>query len=428
MDEGRLHTAAWRAAVERARRELAMPEAGEDEMDAWIARTGPQRVLAVAAEAFESLRTPQGHVPARYLSYFLGCMLAHHGGGTVPHTAPAALLEVDPPFHTLLRRLDYYLLWYVPYAPPAEGHRWSLMGPPAGFEVHWPKSDWCPRHGPDPDPEQRRAWERRFVAVKKELLAAAPEAWRNKVALMQYLLPGRRYQTQNGQWWDEPVRITTAQPTIRFRVGTEPRAEAPLVSGGDRWSRRQGRAEVLLAPVTAEIFVRPGQVALVGGPSPDMALPMPAGPVVPSWTAVLVPSFRDYSYAVQIAGGSVIGDLPDPAVILDPNADEEDREMARLCQVVLTHAWGMRELVWAIGGRPRKGAPVPGQTYLERVRELYATFLRECRDAPDATRRQRLRRRALRQAQREFQAAGHARPPRGWYLDVDEPYRRRRSG
>jgi len=155
---------------------------------------------------------------------------------------------------------------------------------------------------------------------------------------------------------------------------------------------------------------------------------MPAGPVVPSWTAVLVPSFRDYSYAVQIAGGSVIGDLPDPAVILDPNADEEDREMARLCQVVLTHAWGMRELVWAIGGRPRKGAPVPGQTYLERVRELYATFLRECRDAPDATRRQRLRRRALRQAQREFQAAGHARPPRGWYLDVDEPYRRRRSG
>lgn len=428
MEEARMHTAAWRAAVERARRDMAMPEAREDELEAWVAQTGPQRVLAVAAAAFDSLRTPQGHMPARYFSYFLGCMLSHHGGGTVPHTAPAALLEVDPPFHTLLRRLDYYLVWYVPYAPPAEGHRWRLIGPPAGFEVHWPKSDWCPRRGPDPDPEQQMAWARRFAAVKKELVAAAPEAWRDKVALMQPLLPGRRYQTQSGQWWDASVRITTAQASVKFRVGSGPEGEAPLASGGHRWSRRNGRAEVLLAPITGQNFGRPGQVALVGGPSPDVGLPAPAGPALASWTAVLLPSFRDYSVAVQFGGGSVIGDLLDPAVILDPNADEEDREMARLCQVVLAHAWVMRELVWAIGGRPRKGPPVPGQTYLERVRELYATFLSECRDAPDATRRQSLRRRALRQAQREFQAAGHAQPPRGWYLDVDERYRRRQSG
>lgn len=428
MDEGRLHTAAWRAAVERARRDLAMPEAGEAEMEAWIAQAGPQRVLAVAAAGFESLRTPDGHVPARYFSYFLGCMLSHHGGGTVSHTAPAVLLHVDPPFHSLPRRLDYYLLWYVPYAPPADGHRWRLIAPPAGFEVHWPKSDWCPRRGPDPDPEQREAWARRFTAVKKALVAATPEAWRDKVALLEPLLAGHRYQTQAGQWWDELVRIHAAQPSVTFRVGTAPQAAAALAADGERWSRRDGRTAALIAPITGHDFDRPGEVALLHSPASDVVPPLPAGPVLPSWTALLVPSFREYSAAFQIAGGSVIGDLPDPAVILDPNADEEDREMARLCQVVLAHAWVMRDLVWAIGGRPRKGPPVPGQTYLERLRELYATFLRECRDAPDATRRQRVRRRALRQAQREFQAVGHAQPPREWYQDIDAAYRRRRSG
>ena len=142
VDEARVHTPQWRRAAHEVRRELDMPEATEVELDHWLRRMGPLRMMGLAAAAFDSLSTADGHYPARYFPYFFACVLSHHRGSTAHHTAPRWILNTDPPLHGLARRLDYYAAWYIPGAEAPEGHTWKPVRPPAAFEVRWPKLDW----------------------------------------------------------------------------------------------------------------------------------------------------------------------------------------------------------------------------------------------------------------------------------------------
>jgi hypothetical protein len=100
--------------------------------------------------------------------------------------------------------------------------------------------------------------------------------------------------------------------------------------------------------------------------------------------------------------------------------------MARLCQVVAERAWVAQRLIRTAGGRPVHDSAAPGKSYADRVREVYAGLLAGCRDAPSTDRRAKLRKRALRQVEREFESLRHERLSPGWHREVEAADQERR--
>lgn len=135
--EARLHTPAWRAAVERCRQVLGLPVTNEDGLEAWLGEKGQEPFITVCAEHYEEFRV-QERLPSRLLAYFAACVLSHHTGGTVAHTAPKSL-GLSAAVHRRGRPSPYVGLWFRPDFRSLRNSRWEFIEPPLGFEILWPK-------------------------------------------------------------------------------------------------------------------------------------------------------------------------------------------------------------------------------------------------------------------------------------------------
>lgn len=417
-EAARVHSPDWLAAAQAVRSELQFPLGTEQEIEEWLTSQGPARVLARVADGFAGLRTPAGRYPRRYFPYFLACVLSDHPGGTVAHTLPPELAVIDPPFRASDRRVDYYTLWYFPEPAAQDGHRWVSIAPPAAFELHWPKTDWYPRRGEDPDPDQRKAWDERVNEVQQRTFAALGNTRSKEFGFQQVYLPGWRYRTRSGERWDLPVRVARP-PKLKYRVQGQPESEEPMAYDGQRWSLRRGPQSLVAAPIDSPTFLRPGSVQFTVTPSVNLAALLPLdGPIIPTWTPIIVPYFQHVAMGIEIAGGSLLGDLLDPVVVLDPNADAGDREKAHICELMSEAAWTARQLVWRRGGQPRVGGNYPGQDPLERATQILRSLLADEPYTPSKERMVKLAKRAARQVEREFAGQDRAPLPRRWWRGI----------
>jgi hypothetical protein len=417
MDAGRLHTRAWLDAVDSVRKRLELPEAPEAELENWVHRVGARQILSTTWQQFRCIHGTRGGVPLRYFRYFLSCALTHHRGTALQHSLPDILKGTDPPLRACDDPCDYYTVWYSPIRQSVAKSIWTEVLPPAAFEIRWPKSDWEPRTRNDPTEEQNRDWDERFDRVRKRLhhvIAQRPER-EGRVALNHVFIPGFRYVSVTGELRDLPIAQFRA---LKYRGADGSMEERPFDNAGERWSVRTGHEHLLAAPLEAKEWASAGKVQLASHQGPGLQVPKPGGPVWPAWTPILIPSFADYLLGIEIRGGAALGNTVEPYVPFEVGVDGNDREMGEVCEAIIKEAWGTE--YEGGSGRPRAFVPVPGASYDSRVKELYRQILSECRDAPSPQSMAKLRRRAERQAQREFQGRSHAPLARNWNVEVEQ--------
>ena len=135
--EARLHTPAWRAAVERCRQALGLPATNEDGLEAWLNEKGREAFVSVCADHYGDLQVEE-RLPSRFLAYFSACVLSHHTGGTVAHTAPK-WLGLSVLARAQERPSPYVGLWFRPHFRSLSNSSWEFIEPPLGFEILWPK-------------------------------------------------------------------------------------------------------------------------------------------------------------------------------------------------------------------------------------------------------------------------------------------------
>ncbi len=187
VKEARIHTRAWVQAVEEVRRLTSMPASNEREIEEWL-EANREVFKQVVVAAYRDLAWLVG-LSARYLDYFVSCVLSHHDGGTFHHSLPNWLA---PGLESALGSPDgYYRVVCSPRRPATpENMTWDAHPLPCAFSVAWPNIGYVGQ----PDETAMSCCE---YLVRKRIGERLEWFLRNGYA---YLDPH-----QEGQWRDAPL-------------------------------------------------------------------------------------------------------------------------------------------------------------------------------------------------------------------------------